>query len=115
MPHPSWGPSVVVEGLAVPAIAESHWGPRISGAAECQSANGTWGVVGESSEPRCIVPTTDGALSCSDHAQCQGLCPADWVTGLGEKAVGQCAATYYEIGCRSWVYGGRVGQRVCLE
>jgi len=113
--HPSWGPAVVVDESAVPRIAESHFGPRIASATDCASVNGSWGAIGENSEPRCVVPTTDGGTSCTDHAQCQGLCLADWNVGIREITAGQCAGTYYDIGCHSWVYSGRVGRRVCLD
>ena len=113
--HPSWGPAVVVDGMTVPVIPESHFGPMLKTQSECLSAKGTWGVVGESSMPRCIVPTTDGGTTCNDHANCQGLCLADWTIDVGQTVKGQCAATYYELECHAWIYSGRVGRRVCLD
>jgi hypothetical protein len=113
--HPSWGPMVVIASSPVPAIQESHFGPKLKTEAECLSAQGSWGVVGESSQPRCIVPTTDGGTPCNDHAQCQGLCLADWKIDVGQAATGQCSATYYELECLAWIYGGRVGRQVCLD
>jgi hypothetical protein len=113
--HPSFGPGVVVEGTPVPAIAESHFGPKFSNEFDCKSANGSWGVVGESSKPRCIVPTGDGAKPCYDHSQCLGLCLATANPRIGDKAEGQCASTYYALGCHTWIYSGRAGRRVCLE
>jgi len=113
--HPSWGPAVIVDGSRVPTIAESHFGPKLRTERECLSNQGTWGVVGESSQPRCIVPTNDGGTTCSDHAQCQGLCLADWTINVGQAATGQCAATYYQLGCHAWIYSGSVGRQVCLD
>jgi len=113
--HPSWGPAVVMGNSSVPAIAESHFGPRLTTEQECLAANGSWGVVGESSAPRCIVPTGDGGTSCTDHAQCQGLCIAGSDIELGQATTGQCAATFYEMECHTWIYGGRAERKVCLD
>lgn len=114
-PHPSWGPAVILGNSPVPDIAESHFGPKLTTEQECQTANGSWGIVGESTAPRCIVPTSDGGALCTDHAQCQGLCIAGSDIELGQPARGTCATTYYEMECHTWVFNGRAERRVCLD
>ena len=113
--HPSWGPAVIADGSSVAEIPESHFGPKLGSESECLLAKGAWGAVGESSKPRCIVPTGDAEKTCDDHSQCRGLCLASWTAEVGAVARGQCAATYYQIGCHAWLYDGRVGRRVCLD
>lgn len=99
----------------VPDIADSHFGPRITTEGDCHSVNGSWVVVGESTAPRCIVPTSDGGALCTDHAQCQGLCLAGAEIELGHPTTGQCATTYYEMECHTWVFSGRAERYVCLD
>ncbi len=93
------------------APAPSPQGPAHSAEAlaSCQARGGSIAVVGLSVVPSCLIPYPDAGRSCSDSAQCEGLCIAVGTLGPGRTTRGQCEpahATGFEE-CATEVRGGR--------
>jgi hypothetical protein len=108
--------------LSFERIIEGKSFMRVSSEPDCVAAGGVWRDISEQIAAQdslftCILPTTDGGNACSSSSECQSLCelaPGQDVE-IGQSASGQCMATYFHGGCRSYVHRGRFATAFCSE
>ena len=104
----------------LPSAASKPQFPPIHGKAECLAQKGKWGWQGipHQEEPddfqgMCIRATTDAGKSCSNSAECQGLCIATATSAKSGRGV--CAQSNFNAGCRSTVERGVASPVVCVD
>lgn len=89
----------------------------------CESSGGTWGPVGFSEVPICVMLTYDGGKECSDSSECQATCEAELVEedydnlakGIPVYKKGRCTSSTSPVGCHTYVVNGKVGQMLCVD
>lgn len=90
----------------------------------CEAQGGSWGPVGFSPEPVCILPTKDAGKICWDSSQCEAVCVAElsqwqqeWLvtTRLPIFTAGNCAASNAGVGCNAYVENGMVNGILCVD
>jgi hypothetical protein len=105
------------------SIAASRAGRILSSAelATCVNKGGSVKIAGLSGNQTCALPLADAGKQCTSSSQCLGDClldearPGQRSIGAGAMVVGQCQATDYGFGCRTFVENGRVAQRMCID
>jgi hypothetical protein len=72
--------------------------------------------------PICVTLYADAGRSCSDKADCTGLCILESnpdinpsIPAVGAEAVGQCQRDSALFGCYSEIVGGRITPPICVD
>ena len=85
----------------------------------CRASGGEWARFGVRDHLcnvySCAERTKDGGKPCRDRADCEHLCVAKRDAPLGTELAGECSAVKTTFGCATYVDGGRVVGRVCVD
>ena len=63
----------------------------------------------------CAEGTKDGGKPCRNRADCEYQCVTKSPARLGAEAQGQCAAVKTSYGCHTYVDGGKIVGRICVD
>jgi hypothetical protein len=86
--------------------------------AHCIAQGGHVGIAGLSGDEMCALPFRDAGRSCTDRAQCAGLCLAPDSPSEGKPpatVVGHCQAFNYPFGCHVTVEHGQMTGELCTD
>jgi hypothetical protein len=85
----------------------------------CRAAGGQWGRYGVINHLcnvyTCAERTRDGGKPCSNRADCQHQCVTESAAVIGAPASGRCTSIVTSFGCFTYVDGGRIVGRICVE
>lgn len=84
--------------------------------AKCESEGGKVEGVGIFGLPACVHSYADADKSCSDDADCEGMCMTDADTPLGSIIRGRCQRDDHDaFGCYRLVVAGVAQERRCQD
>jgi hypothetical protein len=86
---------------------------------ECRAAGGQWSRFGVHDHLcgiySCAERTKDAGKPCRNRADCEHLCVTNDPPRIGAEAFGQCTAVKTSFGCFTYVDGGKIVGRVCVD
>lgn len=84
--------------------------------AACTARGGDLVKVGRLQRQVCAVPYPDAGKTCSDKADCTGICRSNTSAPAGQAASGTCQKHEYDrFGCYAEVSHGKVGPTLCVD
>jgi hypothetical protein len=87
---------------------------------ECRVAGGQWQRWGIHDHLcniySCVERTKDAGKPCRNRADCEHQCITKSTTArIGAEAPGECAALKTSYGCNTYVDGGKIVGRICVD
>lgn len=83
--------------------------------ANCEIKGGSYGPAGMLGADYCTMPYADAGMSCTDNAQCEGLCLAGRFDAAGYQGSGLCQADDNPFGCHSSIVNGEIQPGLCVD
>jgi hypothetical protein len=85
----------------------------------CRAAGGEWARFGAIAYLcniySCAERTRDGGKPCRARADCEHQCVTEKHAPIGTPASGRCTAVKTSYGCYSFIDGGRIIGRICVD
>lgn len=92
---------------------DRHFPADFADAARCKALGGVMGAPDGFQASVCDTSIPDGGKSCTDKAQCQGLCLAPEHAMTGDRVTGTCQKRTDDSGCHTMVVAGVTGGTDC--
>ena len=90
-----------------------------AGEQQCRAIGGQWQRWGIHDHLcniySCVERTKDAGKPCRYRADCEYQCITKSTAGLGTEVPGECMALKTSYGCNTYVDGGRIVGRICVD
>ena len=104
--------TIVIAGWALVATANNPKGSQIT----CEEVGGIWGRYGLMEVDQCNLPTSDVNKTCTDSAECEGVCFTEESAPKGSAVSGICYGWTITLGtCLNLVKNGIAQGQICED